>query len=68
MYKDFRNEDEKSQTSLMDDISFSNMVTIEALLNLLIRKHVLSKEEVIAETKRVKDRWELLKGMKTEKQ
>lgn len=64
MYKDFRNEKEKPQKGVLDEISLANMISLEALVNTLIRNKLITKDELIDETKRVKERWELLKGVK----
>ena len=66
MYKDFRNEKPDDKKGVMDDVSLSNMLSFEALVNLLIKKGICTKEEVIEETKKVKERWELMKGIKLE--
>jgi hypothetical protein len=67
MLKDFRKDTEATPAkSIMDDLSFSTMMSIQALANLLIKKGLISKEEFIAETKKVKDRWEMMKDMNLE--
>ena len=47
----------------MGELTFSNMISQQAIINILIKKGILTKEEVIAETKKVKERWELMKDM-----
>ena len=60
MYKDFRNEKPEPKRTIMDELSFSNMVSIEALINILIKKGFINKEEIVEETRKVKQKWEML--------
>jgi hypothetical protein len=67
MLKDFRHDTQKAPVKdVMGELTFSNMMSIQALANLLIKKNLISKDELIAETRRVKERWELMKDMNME--
>jgi hypothetical protein len=63
MYKDFRDDSKEPKKDIMGELTFSNMISQQAIINILIKKGILTKEEVIAETKKVKERWELMKDM-----
>ena len=45
--------DLKQETTIYEEISYSNMVQHEALLNLLFAKGIITKEEYLEEVKRV---------------
>jgi len=60
MLKDFRDEKETKKERGIDDLTFTNLVSIEAIINLMVKKKIVTKDELNFEINLIKAKWKSL--------